>query len=241
MHGHVFISYAAAEREIAGRVCAGLEKRGTTCWIAPRDVTPGKTYAAEIVRAVQSASSMVLIFSAKANASPHVVTEVERAFSLGVRIFPFRTEDVGLSEELQYYLSRPHWVDAFGSDLEPAMQRLMEHVTAAKSDWMLAHPVPSPREPPPREPPPPEPPEVLPKTEPLKRRHWIRWMFLATILSAGGYIALVEIVRGPAQNLNQPRMTIAPATNTAVAPEPEASRPHKTSKKKVHVSSEPSN
>ena len=56
MSGHVFISYANSDLEVAERVCEGLEHRGTKCWIAPRDVTPGKTYASEIVRAIRDAS-----------------------------------------------------------------------------------------------------------------------------------------------------------------------------------------
>ena len=79
MSGHVFISYAKSDLEVAKRVCDGLEQRGTKCWIAPRDVTPGKSYGSAIVRAIQDASSMVLVFSSRANTSPHVVTEVERA------------------------------------------------------------------------------------------------------------------------------------------------------------------
>ena len=135
MSGHVFISYANSDLEVAERVCEGLEHRGTKCWIAPRDVTPGKSYGSEIVRAIQSASSMVLIFTSRANASPHVVTEVERAFSHRLRMFPLRLEQVELSEELQYYLSRPHWVDAFGKNLGPSLERLFDHVAAARAEW----------------------------------------------------------------------------------------------------------
>ena len=100
MSGHVFISYATPDLEIAKRVCDGLEQRGTKCWIAPRDVTPGLNYTTEIIRAIQGASSMVLIPTSRANASPHVVTEVERAFSQRLRMFPFRVEEIGLSEVL---------------------------------------------------------------------------------------------------------------------------------------------
>jgi len=66
----VFISYASADAAIANQVCAALERAGVRCWIAPRDVMPGVLYADAIVRAISSASAILLILSASAIASP---------------------------------------------------------------------------------------------------------------------------------------------------------------------------
>ena len=77
----VFISYASQDAAIAEAACEALEHAGITCWIAPRDVTPGTFYADEIVHAIDAAKVIVLILSENAAASPHVLREDERAAS----------------------------------------------------------------------------------------------------------------------------------------------------------------
>src|SRR5476651_837572 len=77
----VFISYASLDSAIAETACEALEKAGVTCWIAPRDVTPGAFYPDEIVHAIDAARVIVLILSQHAATSHHVLREVERAAS----------------------------------------------------------------------------------------------------------------------------------------------------------------
>jgi TIR domain len=60
----VFISHSSSDKTIADAVCATLEKASICCWIAPRDVQPGRSFAGEITRAIQQSKVMVLIFSA---------------------------------------------------------------------------------------------------------------------------------------------------------------------------------
>src|SRR4030095_2909483 len=89
----IFISHSSRDKAVAQAVCALLERRGITCWIAPRDITPGAAWAESIIDALETAKVMVLIFSASANASPQIQREVERAASKGVVIIPLRIED----------------------------------------------------------------------------------------------------------------------------------------------------
>ena len=77
----VFISYASPDSAVADAACESLERAGVTCWIAPRDVTPGAFYADEIVHAIDAAKAIVLILSRHAAESPHVLREIERATS----------------------------------------------------------------------------------------------------------------------------------------------------------------
>src|SRR5262249_39557935 len=77
----VFISYATKDMAAALEVCEALESTGLTCWIAPRDIRAGKLYAEEIVSALHSCRLVVVLLSSSANASPHVVKEIDRAFS----------------------------------------------------------------------------------------------------------------------------------------------------------------
>lgn len=41
----IFISYSTQDKAVADAVCATLEKNKIRCWIAPRDVIPGMSYA----------------------------------------------------------------------------------------------------------------------------------------------------------------------------------------------------
>jgi len=83
---NVFVSYASRDKKIADAVCAKLEERGVRCWIAPRDIVPGSSYAESIVKAINESRCMVLIFSADANRSSHVKREVEQVVHRGIPI-----------------------------------------------------------------------------------------------------------------------------------------------------------
>ena len=89
---HVFISHSADDREIAQRVCSGLEDEGLRCWIAPRDIETGRDWPEAIVEAISRSRAFVLIFSSRADASSQVKREVERAAARKVPILPFRIE-----------------------------------------------------------------------------------------------------------------------------------------------------
>jgi TIR domain len=74
----VFISHSSKDKAIGDEVCRFLEAKGVSCWIAPRDVTPGKNYGAAIVEAINECAVFVLILSDDSNKSGQVVREVER-------------------------------------------------------------------------------------------------------------------------------------------------------------------
>ncbi len=75
----VFITYSRNNVEQADAVCAHLESANIQCWIAPRDISPSKDWAEEIIDAINSVDVMVLIFSSYSNTSPQVRREIERA------------------------------------------------------------------------------------------------------------------------------------------------------------------
>lgn len=129
-HQGVFISYSSKEKTIADAICGALERERIRCWIAPRDIRPGKEYAESIIEAISGCRMMVVILSAASNASPHVLREVERAVSKGVPIVPFRVEDIRPSKSLEFFLSAPHWLDAFTQPLEGHIEKLAAVVHA---------------------------------------------------------------------------------------------------------------
>ena len=127
---HTFISYATGDQAVAMEVCALLEARGIRCWIAPRDVVPGKVWDEAILDAIEGASGFLLVLSSAANASPFVKNEVNRAFSLGKPIFTFRVEDVQPGRSLELYLARHHWTDGFRGRIEDRVAELARALEA---------------------------------------------------------------------------------------------------------------
>jgi hypothetical protein len=125
-----FISYSSADKATADAVCAKLESIGIRCWIAPRDVLPGREYGAEIINAIDRCRVMVLVFSAAANESHQIHREIERAASKGTPIVPLRIEEVAPTESMEYFLGGIHWLDALTPPLERHLQRLAETVEA---------------------------------------------------------------------------------------------------------------
>lgn len=110
-HKNVFISYSSKDQETAFNICNLLEAEGISCWIAPRNVTGGKSYGREILEAISNADVTLFIFSGNSNRSRHVENEIDNAFNAGKVIIPFKIEEVQISLELQYYLNKTHWIN----------------------------------------------------------------------------------------------------------------------------------
>jgi TIR domain len=126
----VFISHSTRDKPVSDAVCAALENAGIRCWVAPRDVQPGRSFAGEITRAIQQSKAMVLIFSANSNTSEQVLREVQLAVDSQLHILQFRIEEVLLNDDLKYYLSTPHWLDALTPPLENHLGRLSTSIKA---------------------------------------------------------------------------------------------------------------
>jgi hypothetical protein len=142
MQFDVFISYAHQDKTVADAACAILEAEGTRCWMAPRDVLPGKDWGEAIVEAIANAKVMVLIFSGFANGSVQIKREVERAVNKGIPILPVRIEEIVPSRTLEYFLSVPHWLDAFPPPLEQHLRRLSFSVQSLLNPQSTPPPLP---------------------------------------------------------------------------------------------------
>jgi hypothetical protein len=87
-------------------------------------VRPGRTFPGEITRAIQKSKVMLLIFSSHSNNSEQVLREVQLATDSRLAIVRFRIEDVALTDDLRYFLSSPHWLDALTPPLSNHIARL---------------------------------------------------------------------------------------------------------------------
>lgn len=124
----VFISHSSEDKAIGEEVCRFLEENGVLCWIAPRDVTPGKNYGAAIVDAIDECDVFVLILTHESNKSGQVAREVERAASNNDIIIPFRVEPVEPSRNLEFYVSASHWLDATEKPLANHLPALLHAI-----------------------------------------------------------------------------------------------------------------
>lgn len=108
---YIFISHSSTDAECAQRMCSKLEENGMQCFIAPRDIKAGSIYAEEIVDGIDHSDALVLLLSQKADGSPHVLREVERACSKKIPIFVYKLEDFPLSKAMEYFIMTHQWVD----------------------------------------------------------------------------------------------------------------------------------
>jgi lipoprotein NlpI len=139
----VFISYSSKDKAVADATCALLERRNIRCWIAPRDVEPGRQYGEAIIDAIHHSRVMVLIFSSHANASVHISREVERAVSNGVTIIPLRIEEITPAKSLDFFIGSVHWLDAMTPPLEKHLINLAATIERLLPGIPPAPPVPS--------------------------------------------------------------------------------------------------
>jgi len=128
MNEPIFISFATDDRKVAETILTALEKRGLSCWIATRNISPGENFQEAITRAIRSAKVMILVFSANSNNSLEVKKEIALAGRYNVIVVPVRVEDVVPSDALTYELAVRQWIDMF-DDWEHAIERLIGQLT----------------------------------------------------------------------------------------------------------------
>ena len=128
MSHDVFISFSSKDKTTADAVCAALEHRRIRCWIAPRDVVPGRPYAESIMEGLKGAKALVLVLSSSSNVSPNVLREIENAVQLNILLIPFRIDAVQLSTVFEYYLKPVHWIDALTPPLEQHITKLVQQL-----------------------------------------------------------------------------------------------------------------
>jgi hypothetical protein len=220
----VFISHSSSNRTIANAVCAALESAGIRCWIAPRDVLPGRSYSGEITRAIQQSRAFVLIFSEHSNNSEQVLREVQLAANSRLHIVQFRIDPVSPSDDLEYYLSGPHWLDAVTPPLENHLEQLKNSMKAllvlpriGDGQTATAPPAPPPSAPPP-------PPQSISPPSPSRPAKpssdawkWIA-VAVAVLLLAGAVVLVAAFVFLRSRSPSTPTVIATPAPTISAAP-----------------------
>ena len=97
------ISHASVDARLALAVCEGLEKRGLTRWIAPRDVRSEGTYGTEIVKGLRDSTVFLIVLTGASSESEQVEREAERASHYRKRIIPLSVGGGEPGERLEFY------------------------------------------------------------------------------------------------------------------------------------------
>ncbi|HEY0325105.1 MAG TPA: toll/interleukin-1 receptor domain-containing protein, partial [Allosphingosinicella sp.] len=106
----LFVSHHSSKLEVAEHVERALNVKGVRCWIAPRDVEPGASFARSIPQAIGESSAVLLLFCSNSAKSRHVERELILADQLGKAIIPLRLERIDPGE-LSYHLAASQWID----------------------------------------------------------------------------------------------------------------------------------
>lgn len=106
----IFISFSSQNGDEVERVCGMLEKEGFHCFMASRDIEPGKEYAEQLINKLDESKVLVLILTKEANDSPHVLREIEYAVSHKTPIVVYPLEEVALSKSMEYFLMTHQWL-----------------------------------------------------------------------------------------------------------------------------------
>lgn len=126
----VFISYEHESKHIADAICSTFERNKIRCWYAPRDVVGGMPYAKEIVEAIKTCKVFILVLNKNASESPQVGNEVEWAYRYlrdnKLKILPFKVSEDDISEDMQFYINRLHWIDAVTKPHEQHIEVLLK-------------------------------------------------------------------------------------------------------------------
>ena len=129
----LFVSHVREDRAAAMEIVAEMERRGVPCWVAPRDVRPGKPFDDEIAEAIENCRAMLLIFSDRCNKTEYIRREVTVAGEAGKDIITFRIEDVEPRRALRLRLSDLNWIDGFVSR-ESAIDEITKMFLPAKGE-----------------------------------------------------------------------------------------------------------
>jgi len=131
----IFISYSSKNKNVADAIVADLEQHGIKCWYAPRDIMPGQEWVSAIKEGIEASKALVLIYTDESNSSRQVMNEVALAFNAGKTIVPFKLTKEQMNSELEYYLTRVHWMDAVSAPLNAHIRELREYLSI-----ILSHP-----------------------------------------------------------------------------------------------------
>jgi hypothetical protein len=199
MQHDIFISYSTVNSDWAAGVCQLLESNEYTVWMAPRDISPGATWGAEIVRGIQDCRLMLLLLSSASNHSRQVAREVELADSAQVPIIPVLLEAIKPEGDFLYFIGNTQWLTALGGTPQTHASTLLAAVRALSKSPSSPTPSPAPVD---TSPPPPQ----------------IQAPVLRSVVAADSGAAAQRAPITPSQPISPPPVAIPASTTISKGP-----------------------
>lgn len=123
--GHVFISYARADRIRVEPIVDTISRDGKrSIWIDKNNITSGPGFAGAIVRAIRSAETVVVMCSQAAFQSDHVKREVYLADRYQRPLSPVFLEEAKAPDDLEYFFAHLEPLRVFELSKERIAQEL---------------------------------------------------------------------------------------------------------------------
>ncbi|MGZ8944915.1 MAG: TIR domain-containing protein [Methylococcaceae bacterium] len=123
----VFISFSSKDTKLALKIYDRLNNRGIKSWISAKDISPGADYQSAIVKAIEDAEIVVLVFSAQAASSNEILKELSLASKKTV--IPARIEDIEPEDAFKYQLSNRQFIDLF-NDFDRNLEDLVDKIVS---------------------------------------------------------------------------------------------------------------
>lgn len=111
------------------RLAEFFEKRGISCWYAPRNIRIGEKYPAAIVRGIRSCRVMIVVISSRTKQEDgYIENEVEMANTHHLAIAPLLLEGVTLEDNLAFLFGTYQKFYAPSREDESSLQLLFDEI-----------------------------------------------------------------------------------------------------------------
>lgn len=136
-----FISYSTRNAREAGLLHRALTDAGLTAFLATEQLQAGAGWAGELVEAIRTSKTMLLLFSRHSNDSPQVLREVQAAVKYRVPLIPVRIDGSEPTRDMEYFLGTTHWHDAteppFEDRVGDVIERTRDVLKGERNVWRL--------------------------------------------------------------------------------------------------------
>lgn len=101
----VFVSYSHSDSGLVTKLVEIVKENGRTVWIDKAGITPGESWAGEIVRAIKAADGVVVMCSPRAFESDHIKREIYLADRYRKPMLPVFIEAAEPPEDFEYFFA----------------------------------------------------------------------------------------------------------------------------------------
>ncbi len=125
---NIFLSHSTIDSELANFICESFERRGLSCWIAPRNIRPGEDWASSITNAIAEADVFFILYSKHSIKSSQCAKEIGIADRKKKYIIPYKIDDTEPEGAFDYYLTGCQWFIIDPSTGEYKMDELCDAI-----------------------------------------------------------------------------------------------------------------